>query len=92
MRTESPSTNRRDWQNLQSMLPFLWEYRGRALFALVCLILSKVATVGVPVVLKAIVDTLQTKPLATVAFPVLLLLGYGALRSKSPNGVWITAI
>jgi len=48
--------NRRDWHNLKSMLPFLWEFKGRALFALSCLVLSKVANVGVPLVLKEIVD------------------------------------
>ena len=82
-RTESPSTNRRDWHNLQSMLPFLWEYRGRALFALACLILSKVATVGVPVLLKDLVDALQTQPQAALGLPMALLLGYGALRLAS---------
>ena len=82
-RTESPSTNRRDWHNLQSMLPFLWEYRGRALFALACLILSKIATVGVPVLLKDLVDALQTQPQAALGLPIALLLGYGALRLAS---------
>ena len=32
--------DRRDWHNLKGMLPFLWEFRGRALFALSCLVLS----------------------------------------------------
>ncbi|MGB3918965.1 MAG: ABC transporter ATP-binding protein/permease [Thiothrix litoralis] len=82
-RTERPVGNRRDWHNLQSMLPFLWEYRGRALFALVCLILSKVANVGVPVILKDIVDALQGKPEQVLVLPVILLLGYGALRLAS---------
>lgn len=82
-RTERPETNRRDWHNLKSMLPFLWEYRGRALFALACLILSKVANVGVPVILKDIVDALQGKPEQVLVLPVILLLGYGALRLAS---------
>ncbi|MDX9987014.1 ABC transporter ATP-binding protein/permease [Thiothrix unzii] len=82
-RTERPTDNRRDWHNLRSMLPFLWEYRGRALFALACLIFSKVANVGVPVVLKDIVDTLQGKPEQVLVLPVMLLLGYGALRLAS---------
>ena len=82
-RTERPTDNRRDWHNLRSMLPFLWEYRGRALFALACLIFSKVANVGVPVVLKDIVDTLQGKPEQVLILPVMLLLGYGALRLAS---------
>jgi ATP-binding cassette subfamily B protein len=82
-RTERPTDNRRDWHNLRSMLPFLWEYRGRALFALACLVLSKVANVGVPVVLKDIVDALQGKPEQVLILPVVLLLGYGALRLAS---------
>ena len=48
--------DRRDWHNLKGMLPFLWEFRGRALFALSCLVLSKVANVGVPIILKHIVE------------------------------------
>ena len=82
-RTERPNRDRRDWHNLQSMLPFLWEYRGRALFALACLIASKVATVWVPVVLKDIVDTLQNQPQQVLILPVTLLLAYGALRLAS---------
>lgn len=72
--------NRRDWHNLRSMLPFLWEFRGRALFALVCLVLSKVANVGVPLLLKQIVDALENRPGQLLVLPVALLLGYGALK------------
>jgi ATP-binding cassette subfamily B protein len=66
------------------MLPFLWEFRGRALFALSCLVLSKVANVGVPLVLKEIVEYFERakdEPLlmATV-LPVSLLLAYGLLK------------
>ncbi|WP_323127462.1 ABCB family ABC transporter ATP-binding protein/permease [Thiothrix subterranea] len=82
-RTERPDKNRRDWHNLKSVLPFLWEYRGRALFALACLIASKVANVGVPLFLKDIVDGLQGKPEQVLVLPVILLLGYGALRLAS---------
>ncbi len=82
-RTERPETNRRDWHNLHSMLPFLWEYRGRALFALACLIASKTANVGVPVILKDIVDSLDGKGEQLLVLPVILLLGYGALRLAS---------
>ena len=82
-RTERVSTERRDWRNLKSVLPFLWEYRGRALFALLCLITSKVAMVGVPVVLKDLVDALQATPAKVVVLPVSLLMAYGALRLAS---------
>ena len=75
VRAESaPHTDRRDWHNLRGMLPFVWEYRGRVLLALGCLVLAKVATVGIPLVLKRIVDGLEqagqgqmVMPLAPVA-------------------------
>ena len=72
--------NRRDLHNLRNMLPFLWEFRGRALFALACLVLSKVANVGVPLVLKQIVDALENRPGQMLMLPLSLLLAYGALK------------
>ena len=47
-----------DWATLATLLPYLWKYRGRVLLALVCLVAAKIANVGVPVVLKHIVDAL----------------------------------
>lgn len=82
-RTQRPSGERRDWYNLKAMLPFLWEYRGRALFALVCLIAAKAANVGIPVILKEIVDTFENQPQQVLILPVILLLGYGVLRLAS---------
>ena len=75
--------NRRDWHNLKKMLPFLWEFKGRALFALSCLVLSKVANVGVPLILKEIVDSLEKNPAQMLVLPVILLLGYGLLKLSS---------
>jgi len=72
--------NRRDWHNLRSMLPYLWEFRGRALFALACLVLAKVANVGVPLALKGIVDALEGQPGRMLVLPVALLSGYGLLK------------
>ncbi len=72
--------DRRDWHNLRAMLPFLWVYRGRALLALGCLILAKAATVGVPLVLKEIVDKLEASEQSTLVLPLFLLLAYGILR------------
>ena len=63
------------------MMPYIWDYRGRVLVALACLIVSKLAMVGVPVVLKYIVDGLDAGPGKTVVLPVTLLLAYGMLRS-----------
>ncbi len=72
--------DRRDWYNLKSMLPFLWEFRGRVLAALVCLVLAKVANVGVPLALKGIVDALEKRPGQALVLPVALLAGYGLLK------------
>ena len=79
-RTERAHTDRRDWHNLKAMLPFLLDFRGRVLFALACLVAAKVANVGVPVVLKMIVDSLEQRPQQLLILPLSLLLAYGALR------------
>ena len=66
------------------MSPYIWDYRGRVLISVLCLVISKLAMVGVPVVLKHIVDGLNAGVAAggqhAVALPVLLLLIYGLLR------------
>lgn len=83
--TAAPSANRNDWSNVRSLLPYLWEYRGRVLLALSCLILAKVANVGVPLVLKSLVDHLDIDvgKNILVILPAALLLSYGALKISS---------
>jgi ABC-type transport system involved in Fe-S cluster assembly fused permease/ATPase subunit len=81
--TSAPSGDRKDWANIRALIPYLWEYRGRVLLALSSLVLAKVANVGVPLVLKALVDQLGTKVDILVALPVGLLMAYGALRLSS---------
>jgi len=49
---------RTDTQVLLSLLPYLWELRWRVGLAIACLVAAKAAVVGVPVLLKAIVDGL----------------------------------
>ncbi|MDS4022151.1 MAG: ABC transporter ATP-binding protein/permease [Candidatus Competibacter sp.] len=78
--TESPHQQRRDWVNLRALLPYLWEYRGRVLLALGCLVLAKVANIGVPLTLKQIVDSLDPHHQAVVVLPATLLLAYGVLK------------
>jgi ATP-binding cassette subfamily B protein len=73
---------RTDAQVLLSLLPYLWEFRGRVALAIACLVAAKAAVVGVPVLLKAIVDGLAGTP-ALVAVPLGLLAAYGALRIAS---------
>ena len=72
-------TRRGDWNTIRTLLPYLWEYRGRVFAAMTCLVLAKVANVGVPVLLKEIVDSLDATSAALVV-PLALLVAYGALR------------
>lgn len=78
----SPPKNRNDWKTIRTLLPYVWDFRGRVLLALALLALAKLASVGIPLVLKEIVDSLDKEP-ALLVLPVALLLGYGALRLAS---------
>ena len=74
-------TQRHDWQTLKSLVPYLWAYKGRVLFALACLIAAKGANVAVPLVFKGIIDALTITPeQAFIVVPAALLLAYGVLR------------
>jgi len=69
----------REWRVVPMLLPYLWEYRWRVLLALACLVAAKLANVGVPLVLKEVVDALEPER-AVIAVPFALLVIYGALR------------
>ncbi|CAG9265437.1 ABCB family ABC transporter ATP-binding protein/permease [Paraburkholderia caribensis] len=83
----SPISNqpRNDWQTIVSLLPYLATYKWRVVFALSCLIGAKVANLGVPIVMKRIVDSLASVQhltalgRATNAPAVVLLGGVGLL-------------
>ena len=51
---------RRDWQTIRSLLPYLADYKGRVALALSCLVGAKLANLGVPIVMKHIVDGLSS--------------------------------
>ncbi|MDR1994582.1 ABC transporter ATP-binding protein/permease [Azonexus sp.] len=70
------------WLTLRTLFPYLWRYRLRVVLALACLVGAKVATVGVPILFKEMIDGLAPSGQA-LALPVLLLLLYGALRFSS---------
>ncbi len=86
--TAKPHGNRKDYQNIKRLFPYIWDFKGRVFLALSFLILSKIAIVGMPLVLKEIVDSLDRKQLlvldnletASLALPLVFLLAYGALR------------
>jgi ATP-binding cassette subfamily B protein len=78
-----PHKNQRgDWQTIRSLLPYLMEFKWRVAIALSLLVLSKLANVSVPLVLKEIIDALD-KPQAALVVPVFLVIGYGVLRLLS---------
>ena len=78
-RLNNPPANRNDWKTIRSLLPYLWEFKGRVLIALMLLLLAKLANVSVPLILKEIVDTLDPSN-AMITLPLFLLVAYGALR------------
>ena len=74
---------RSDWRTLRKLLPYVWQWRWRVLVALSFLVAAKLANIGVPLVLKQLVDALDLKPgdpRSALAVPVALLIAYGALR------------
>ncbi|HEU4352391.1 MAG TPA: ABC transporter ATP-binding protein/permease [Burkholderiales bacterium] len=68
-----------EWKAVATLLPYLWEYKGRVVLALAFLATAKLANVGVPLVMKEVVDGLDPS-LQLVAVPVALLAIYGLLR------------
>jgi ATP-binding cassette subfamily B protein len=70
---------RSEWHAARLLVPYLWEFKWRVLVALLFLSAAKFANVGVPLLLKQIVDSL-TPDQAVLALPLALLLAYGVLR------------
>jgi ABC-type transport system involved in Fe-S cluster assembly fused permease/ATPase subunit len=56
-----------EWSTLKSLLPYLWQFRWRVALALLFLVAAKAANVGVPIVLKRIVDSLTGEGAAGAA-------------------------
>ncbi|MDD9814877.1 MAG: ABC transporter ATP-binding protein/permease [Gammaproteobacteria bacterium] len=77
------------WPTVRAFLPCLLQFRVRVALVFVFLGCAKLANIGVPLLLKTIVDALQeisaagiggAAPAAMVAVPLALLVAYGALR------------
>jgi ABC-type transport system involved in Fe-S cluster assembly fused permease/ATPase subunit len=76
-------SDRSDWATLRRLFPYLWQYKWRVIAALAFMVGAKVANVGVPVLLKNLIDTMTPKPdmaQALLIVPIGLLLAYGLLR------------
>jgi ABC-type multidrug transport system fused ATPase/permease subunit len=77
----SASAARGDWHTVRILLPYLLAYKGRVAVALSCLIAAKVANVGVPLILKQVVDSLTPGSQGQIlVLPLVLLVAYGVLR------------
>src|ERR1700749_3379582 len=77
--TEPTRANLSVMTTLRRLGPYVWHYRTRVVIALLLLVASKVASVGVPVVMSLLVNHLNMK-LSVLVVPLLLLAAYGALR------------
>ncbi|WP_029048538.1 ABC transporter ATP-binding protein/permease [Cupriavidus sp. amp6] len=74
---------RSDWQTVRNLLPYVWHYKWRVMLALVCLVAAKVANLGVPVLMKRLIDSMNLAagdPRALLVVPVGLIVAYGMLR------------
>ena len=74
---------RSDWSTLRRLFPYLWTYKWRVIAALAFMVGAKVANVGVPLLLKNLVDAMSFKPgdpQAVLIVPIALLIAYGLLR------------
>jgi len=79
----SPAQAPSDWATLHRLLPYLWQYKWRVIAAIVFMVGAKFANVGVPLLLKTLVDAMSLQPgdpAALLVVPGGLLLAYGALR------------
>ena len=71
------------WHIIKDIFPYLVEYKKRVLFAVSFMILAKVASVGLPFILKYIVDSIDTSQFdqaSLLVVPVGLVLAYGLVR------------
>ena len=64
-----------DLQVIKNLLPYIKAYKARIIFTLMCLVLAKVANLGVPIMLKNIVDAMSitSTPKALLVVPVILI-------------------
>ena len=80
---DGQAQTRSDRATLKRLLPYLWQYKWRVVAALTFMVAAKVANVGVPILLKYLVDAMTIPPgsvQALLVVPVGLLLAYGLLR------------
>ena len=78
-----PKAPRSDWATLRRLFPYLWQYKWRVIAALAFMVAAKGANVGVPLLLKELVDAMTIRPGSVesmLVVPLGLLLAYGGLH------------
>lgn len=71
-----------DWKVIKNLLPYITAFKARIIFTVLCLIMAKAANLGVPILLKKIVDSMSINTIsqALMVVPVSLIVAYGLLR------------
>lgn len=58
-----------NWRVFSQLIPYLLEFKARVAIALFCLVLAKAANIGLPFILKHIVDDLDAATTQAIAVP-----------------------
>lgn len=84
MRSDYDPNKQIDWGVIKQVIPYLFEYKRRVMLALLCLVAAKIASIGMPFVLKHIVDDLDGQlanpTIVALSVPFALLIAYGFIR------------
>jgi ATP-binding cassette subfamily B protein len=85
--SDAPEVSLKNTEWLKTLWPYLMEYKGRVIFAALCLVGAKLASVCIPFLLKYLVDGLSESGDEAISteqiwmwFPLGLLLAYGSAR------------
>ena len=82
IKVQKSARHQSDWQVIKSLISYIRPFKVRVIVTLLCLVFAKVANLGVPIVLKQIVDALSisTTEKALLVVPISLIIAYGLLR------------
>jgi len=82
-RINEVETENFNWHIIKDIFPYLIEHKKRVIFAVGFMILAKIASVGLPFILKYIVDGIDTSQFdqaSLLVVPIGLVLAYGLVR------------
>ena len=84
--SDSKPSREGDWKVIRDLIPYLLEYKFRVTVAFACLVAAKVTNLGIPILLKRLIDNLNVRidsPEALLVVPAGLILAYGLLRMSA---------